>query len=261
MLCDNETSEATDGVTMTTITLRFYAQLNDFLAYRRRQVTFRHEFEGNPSVKDTIEALGVPHTEVALILANDEPVDFEYHPQAGDRISVYPAFGDIELPEAIRVRPEAGATQFVADVHLGRLAAYLRMLGFDTLYPEDYRDEELARIASEEDRILLSRDRGLLKRRIVRRGYAVRADDPWDQLAEVIERYDLYDAIGHAQRCASCNGSLEAVDKAEVFDQLPAKTREHYDEFQRCTVCGKLYWRGSHYEQIDQFVAKLLAER
>ena len=121
---------------MPAVTLRFYAQLNDFLAYRRRQVAFRHEFDGNPAVKDTIEALGVPHTEVALILANDEAVGFEYHLQDGDRISVYPAFGEIELPEAMRVRAEAGAARFVADVHLGRLAAYLRMLGFDTLYPD-----------------------------------------------------------------------------------------------------------------------------
>ncbi len=249
---------------MSSAQLRFYAHLNDFIAHKRRQVTFEHRFSGSPSVKDMIESLGVPHTEVAQILVNESAVDFNYHVQDGDRISVYPVFEALDLPDALSVQPQnqpTHDTRFVADVHLGRLAAYLRMLGFDTLYPDDYRDEELARISSVEDRILLTRDRGLLKRRIVERGYAVRADDPWEQLAEVIKRFNLYDAIEGFCRCVTCNGVLEDVDKADILDQLSDRTIQYYDTFRRCTACGKLFWRGSHYEQIDQFVEKLQRER
>ena len=247
---------------MAAASLRFYAHLNEFLAYKRRQIGFRHPFDGSPSIKDMIESLGVPHTEVALILVNSQPVDFNYHVLDGDWISVYPIFEHLALPESLTLQPEkAEEARFVADVHLGRLAAYLRMIGFDTLYPDDYRDEELARISSQEDRILLTRDRGLLKRRIVRRGYSVRATDPWQQLAEVIKRFDLYDAIAGFCRCVSCNGVLEAVDKAEIADQLPAKTADYYDEFRRCQNCRKIYWRGSHYEQMDRFIDHLLQAR
>jgi uncharacterized protein with PIN domain len=207
-----------------------------------------------------IESLGVPHTEVALMLVNGAPVDFAYHVLDGDRISVYPPFEHVDLPDMPDIQ-SSGEPRFVCDVHLGRLAAYLRMVGFDTLFPEDYRDEELARISSEEDRILLTRDRGLLKRSIVQRGYSVRATDPWQQLEEVIKRFNLYDAIERFQRCAACNGVLENVDKAEILDQLPEKTARYYDEFRRCANCGKIYWRGSHYEQIDQLVERMLRER
>lgn len=245
---------------MPTAHLRFYADLNLFLAHKNRQREFQHTFSGSPSIKDMIEALGVPHTEVALMLVNGNPVDFSYHVLDGDRISIYPPFehlGSIEAPDI----QAQGEPRFVCDVHLGRLAAYLRMVGFDTLFPEDYRDEELARISSEEDRILLTRDRGLLKRSIVKRGYSVRATDPWQQLEEVIRRFDLYDAIERFRRCAACNGVLEDVAKADILDQLPQKTAGYYEEFRRCTMCGKIYWRGSHYEQIDQLVERLLRER
>ena len=242
--------------------IRFYAHLNDFIAPKRRQVTFDHAFDGLPSVKDMIESLGVPHTEVDLILANGAPVDFNYHVLDGDQLSIYPVFEHLDLPREFSIQPDAQQeARFVCDVHLGRLAAYLRMIGFDTLFPEDYRDEELARISSEEDRILLTRDRGLLKRSIVKRGYSVRATDPWQQLEEIIKRFDLYDAIMAFRRCASCNGILESVDKAEIADQLPHNTAEYYDEFRRCLGCGKIFWPGSHYDQMDQFVERVIKNR
>ncbi len=246
---------------MPTARVRFYAHLNEFLAYKHRQMTFAHAFDGSPSVKDVIESLGVPHTEVALILANGQPVDFNYHVADGDTLSVYPPFEHLHLPDELTLQPPAADPRFVCDVHLGRLAAYLRMLGFDTLFPDDYRDEELARLSAEEDRTLLTRDRGLLKRRIVRRGYSVRATDPWAQLEEVIKRFNLYDLLAPFSRCAACNGLLHGVEKALIFDELPAKTAQHYDEFRRCSNCGRLYWRGSHYEQIDRLVERLLKER
>src|SRR5215213_10837849 len=123
---------------MAEATLRFYAQLNDFLPYSQRQIRFEHRFKGEPSIKDMIESLGVPHTEVSLVLVNSEPVDFQYHMQPGDRVSVYPTFTEIDISSLAPIRaPLPETVRFVADVHLGRLAAYLRMLGFDTVYPDD----------------------------------------------------------------------------------------------------------------------------
>jgi uncharacterized protein with PIN domain len=146
----------------------------------------------------------------------------------------------------------------VADIHLGRLVAYLRMLGFDTLYPDDYRDEELARISGEEDRILLTRDRGLLKRSQVTHGYYVRQTDPWEQLAEVLARFDLRSQIALVHRCVDCNGLLHEVDKSAIAGRLQPMTRQHYNVFWCCESCGKIYWKGSHFRQMEQFLARFL---
>jgi len=233
---------------------RFYAELNDFLPQERRFVTFTYPFDLSPSVKDAIEALGVPHTEVDLILANGESVDFSYVLRDDDRISVYPVFESIDITPLVRVRPRPlRQTRFVLDTHLGRLAVYLRMLGFDTLYRNDYRDEELARISSEERRILLTRDRGLLKRNAVTRGYCVRSTEPRQQLIEVLRRFDLFGSLAPFQRCLRCNGTLQPVRKEEVINRLPPRTRRYYDEFRICIRCGQIYWKGSHYQRMQRF--------
>ena len=183
-------------------------------------------------MKDVIESLGVPHTEVDLILVNGASVGFDYLVRDGDRVSVYPVFESLDITPLVRVRPQPlRETRFVLDIHLGKLAVFLRMLGFDSLYRNDYRDDELARISHAEGRILLTRDRGLLKRSLVTHGYLVRSDDPREQLAEVIHRFDLRDAIQPLERCLRCNGELEPVAKEEVADRLPPRTREHYDTF------------------------------
>jgi len=240
---------------------RFYAELNDFLPKERRQRSFIHTFLLSGSVKDMIESLGVPHTEVDLILANGRSVDFSYAVQNGDRISVYPVFEAIDIAPVLRVRPEPlREPRFVLDVHLGQLAVYLRMLGFDTLYRNDYRDEELARISNEEARILLTRDRGLLKRSIVTHGYCLRTTQPRQQLIDVIRRFDLRRAIAPFRRCLHCNAVLEPVDKAAIEDRLPPKTRHYYDEFWRCPQCDRIYWQGSHFERMQQFIAEVLPD-
>src|SRR6516164_651772 len=128
---------------MNQAAIRFYAELNDFLPEERRNQTIMHTFGVSGSVKDTIEALGVPHTEVDLILANGQSVDFSYRVRNGDKISVYPEFEAIDVSLAIRLRPvPLRRACFVLDTHLGRLAGYLRMLGFDTVYRRDYADRE-----------------------------------------------------------------------------------------------------------------------
>jgi len=237
---------------------RFYAELNDFLRPDRRMVTFCHPLEGRASVKDVIESLGVPHTEVDLILANGESVDFSYGVQDGDRISVYPVFETVDITPLVRLRPRPlREPRFVLDAHLGRLAAYLRMLGFDALYRNDYDDEELARISSTEGRILLTRDRGLLKRSVVTHGYCVRETDPRQQLVEILRRFDLFGAIAPFHRCLRCNGLLQPVSKEAISDRLPPRTRQHYDEFRICQDCGQVYWKGSHYERMQRFIERV----
>lgn len=238
--------------------LHFHDNLNDFLTPQRRNVIFAHSFEGAPSIKDMIESLGVPHTEVALITVNRAPVTFRYHVQHGDQIDVFPSCEHLNVAPEHSVRPPApDEVRFVADVHLGRLAAYLRMLGFDTLYPSDYRDEELARISSDEARVLLTRDRGLLKRSIVVYGYYVRQTDPWRQLDEVLKRFNLIGEILQFHRCTRCNTVLAAVDKASVEDRLTPETCKYYNDFRLCHQCGKVYWRGSHFERMDSFIERL----
>ena len=155
--------------------LRFYAELNDHLLPNQRFRTIEREFFVPASVKDLIESLGVPHTEVDLVLVNGESADFARLIRDGDRVAVYPVFESLDIRPELRLRPEPlRETKFVLDVHLGRLAAYLRMLGFDTVYGNIGSDQELARISSEQHRILLTRDRGLLKRSAVTHGYWLR---------------------------------------------------------------------------------------
>ncbi len=240
---------------------RFYAELNDFLPQARRQTLFTHPFDGRVSVKDMIESLGAPHTEVDLILVNGESVDFGYHVQDGDRVSVYPIFESFDITPLVRVRPRPlREPRFVLDVHLGRLVSFLRMLGFDALFPENYDDENLARISATEHRTLLTRDRGLLKRKMVTHGYSVRETDPRKQLAEVLRRFDLYGLIAPFSRCVHCNGLLEPVNKADVLDRLLPDTIRYYDEFRRCPACDRIYWKGTHYERMKQVIAEIMAE-
>ena len=237
---------------------RFYDSLNDFLPIERQQTEFSWRLKERGSVKDTIEGLGVPHPEVDLILVNGESVAFDYLVQDGDRISVFPQFTALNVTPVSQVQPPPLIEhRFVLDVHLGKLATYLRILGFDTLYRNDYDDDELADISSRETRILLTQDRGLLKRRIVTYGYAVRSPHPEAQLTEVIERFALQDAIAPLQRCPRCNGPLQRVAKPEVADQIPYYTRQTYDDFAQCQVCQQVYWQGAHYSRIQGLIERV----
>lgn len=240
---------------------RFYAELNDFLPPSRQHVTFVHGFELGGSVKDMIEALGVPHPEVALILVNGQPVDFSRKVQDGDMISVYPLWHSLEVVGDARVpdAPNLPQPRFVLDTHLGRLAAYLRMLGFDTLYHNDSCDEDLAQTSSREDRILLTRDRGLLKRSVITHGYYVRETEPRRQLAEVVFRFQLAAASDPWRRCLRCNGLLQPAEKKSIHDRIPEKTRQHYEDFWTCPDCDRVYWKGSHYTRMRQIMEHMLA--
>ncbi len=237
---------------------RFYAELNDHLASDQRYRTVVKEFLIPASVKDLIESFDVPHSEVELVVVNGESSDFSRLIRDGDRVAVYPVFEGMDVTPELRVRREAlRETRFVLDVHLGRLAAYLRMLGFDAAYRSCASDPELVRESVEQQRILLTRDRGLLKHSAVTHGYWVRETDSRKQAAEVVERFDLARQVRPFTRCMACNATLRAASKEEVRGRVPPRTWESCDEFQLCEECGRVYWRGSHYRRMRKWVEEL----
>lgn len=182
---------------------------------------------------------------------NGHPVGFAHRLADGDRVSVYPVFEAFDISPVSPVRPRPlRVVRFAADVHLGRLAGYLRLGGFDTLYRNDWDDRELAETAVAEKRIVLTRDRGLLMRAIVTHGHLVRETRPRAQLTEVLERFDLWSSLRPFTRCSVCNSPVEAVPKEEVVSELPARTARFYDDFRRCSGCGRLYWQGAHHRSL-----------
>ncbi len=239
---------------------RFYEELNDFLPPEQRKRTIFRRFNGHPGIKDCIEAFGVPHTEVELIVVNGQSVGFDYQLQAGDRVAVYPVFESFDVAPLVRLR-EAPLRRiaFVLDVNLGKLARRLRLLGFDTLYSNRYRDAEVADIAAAENRIVLTRDRRLLHAKRITHGYWVRSVHPEEQTAEVIRRFALQGQIEPFKRCLVCNGLLKPVEKSAVLDRLEPKTRLYYEDFYLCEGCGKIYCEGSHLQKMRQWCRAWLA--
>ncbi len=231
---------------VNTANLRFFDELNDFLPKDQREADIVVHFQQNPAVKHLIEALGVPHVEVGRLAANGEAVSLAERVHDGDRIEVRPA-----APGCL-IEP-----RFLLDSHLGRLAAYLRMSGFDCLYNNHYEDAELARILAEDIRILLSRDRRLLMRKVVQYGYCLRSLEPQEQLTEVVRRFDLADKIAPFHRCLRCNAPLEPVSKEAVLHRLEPLTKLHYEEFHICRDCDRVYWKGSHVERMQELIQRI----
>jgi uncharacterized protein len=237
----------------------FHAELNYFLPRHHKQVKISHFFEEKASIKDMIESLGVPHPEVDFINVNGEYVNFSYIVSDGDTINVYPISTRSLIIPSVSVLPKPlSIIRFVLDIHLGKLATSLRLLGFDTLYRNDYEDEKLAQISYSQERILLTRDKGLLMRSLVTHGYYVRNTNPEQQTIEVLQRFDLFEFISPFKRCLRCNGLLEPVDKQSIIDQLPETVRSQIDKFQSCQDCDRIYWQGSHYERLQQFIDRVV---
>ena len=245
---------------MSEATFRFYAELNDFLPPERRGREFTYRFLGSPAVKDAIEALGVPHVEVDLILVNGESVPFSFRLQDGDRVAVYPMFESLDISPLTRLRPSPlRHPAFVADVHLRKLARILRLLGFDVRFDPDAEDRKLVEISVKEGRILLTRDRQLLKHGALTHGYWVRADRPVEQAREVIRRFDLLGLIRPFSRCLECGGRLTPVKKEDVIDRIPPRTAAWLEEYVMCQRCGKLYWRGTHCRHLRHLISEVLS--
>lgn len=245
--------------TPNTAEFRFYEELNDFLPTDKRKQSFAYTFNGHPAVKDSIEALGVPHSEVELIIVNGQSVAFSYQVQNNDRVAVYPVFESLDITPLVRLRENPLRNPcFILDVHLGKLARLLRMLGFDTLYRNDYADQEIIDIAAREKRIILTRDLGLLKNSAVTHGYRVRSTHPEEQIREIVNRLQLHSLIQLFSRCMNCNGLVQPVEKSVIEDRLPPRTARYYQQFFQCSQCKNIYWRGSHYVKMLEKINNLL---
>jgi len=229
----------------------FHRELRDFFTEPGAAISVQYGFDGKPSVKDAIEAIGVPHTEADTIVVNGSSVGFAYHLTDGDAVSVYPASFSPELPARVTLRGDP-CPAFVVDVNLGKLARLLRMLGFDAAYRNDFGDREIAALAACESRIVLTRDRRLLRFKVIEHGYWLRSDDPRVQIREVVSRYDLTPLIKPFKRCLVCNGVIEPVEKEKVIERLEPRTKIYYEDFYTCNGCGKIYWKGSHYERMNE---------
>ena len=235
---------------------RFYEELNDFLAPERRKRSFALEIDRGRSVKDAIESAGVPHTEIDLVLVDGVSVGFDHVLRGGERVAVYPVFERLDIAPLVHLRPAPlRETRFVLDAHLGKLARHLRLAGFDSLWRNDYGDEEIVALSMAQRRVILSRDKGLLKRRAVERGHFIRETDSERQLAEVVRAFQLEGSVRPFTRCRECNALLRAVPRESVAARVPERIRAAFDRFSECPECGRIFWEGSHYERLRRMLA------
>jgi hypothetical protein len=240
-------------------TFRFHGALNDFLPVERRNAAFAYDFTGKPSVKDAVEALGAPHVEVNVITVNSVSVPFTAHLSDGDSVEVYPAEEGKSVSGAFHlIEPVYTEPTFILDVHLGKLARYLRLLGIDAFLGASLDDLGIVTEAARTGRIVLTRDVGLLKNGSVARGYWIRSRDPREQAREVVSRYGLTAFARPFSRCLVCNGIVMSVPKEEVAGNLPPGAARSYEEFHRCPCCRRVYWKGSHYERMEKMVGRFL---
>lgn len=244
---------------MNKVQFRFYEELNDFLPLEKQKICFTYSVSPKAAIKDVIESLGVPHTEIDLILVNGKSVDFSYQLQEEDYVSVYPVFEALDINQIVRLRPAPlRKIQFILDAHLGKLAKYLRLLGFNVEYDNNFSDETIATRSQNEKRIVLTRDVGLLKHKKISHGYWVRHTDPDKQVDEILKRFDLYKQCHPFTRCIACNGILEEVEKNQITENLPPLTQKYFNKFLRCHLCKKIYWEGTHYQKLKNWVHKKL---
>ena len=239
---------------------RFYEELNDFLPAGRRKVSFKQSFQGTPAVRDVIQAIGVPHTAIDLILVDGQSVDFAHRLEGNERVAVYPVFERLDISPLLRLRPQPlRRTRFILDVHLGKLARYLRMLGFDCAWCNEQEDADIIDQALAERRIILTRDIGILKQKRVSHGYWLRSTAPEEQLSEVVRALDLRGQLQPFTRCLECNGSIRPVHRAVLGALVDPAIAARFDRFWQCTSCHKVYWQGSHYRRMLRAVLSITA--
>ena len=244
--------------------LKFNGSCNDFLNGSQKDQWIEYQFDDQPSVKDTIEALGVPHPEVGAIhirqntersVNNTFWTGFDYLLKNKDSIEIYPN----PHPSALLPHKPQGELTFLLDVHLGSLARYMRMAGFDCLHEShDYGDQILAQLSHSNDYILLTRDIGLLKRTNIKYGRWIRNTETSQQFKEVIKHYELSQAFKPFARCVKCNGHISPIPKKNVQGNVPEGIFEMHQEFQQCKNCLQIYWKGSHYAKINQILESLV---
>lgn len=246
---------------MVTAIFIFHAYLGQLLKKELRGVsTFLHRIDRRASIKDVIESLGVPHPVIGSLTVNGREVGFDYILLDNDTVEASPLTPPLNpfIPTILRPEP-LEKLAFIVDVNAGRLALYLRMLGFDTIYGNDFRNGRIAEIAQSMNRILLTRDAALLKRKIIMHGYLLREQQPKRQLVEIVRLYDLSSRINPLSRCIPCNGLLIPTGKESIMNRLEPLTKKHYHSFDICGECGKIYWPGSHQGKIYAFIDDILA--
>ena len=228
----------------------FHGRLNDFLKRDQRGTSIIIKFRGQQSIKHFAVSLGAPHPEIGRVQVNGREGNVNDITQDGDQVDLYP------IENGCPIQP-----RFILDCHLGRLTAHLRMLGFDCLYQSDYEDPRMTEIAIQDNRILLTRDRRLLMRKVLQHGYCLRSLNSLEQLKEVLERFDLAGRISPFHRCIRCNHPLETVDKELIFHRLEPLTKKYFDEFHICPACSQIYWKGSHYEKMQNVVERIVSNQ
>ena len=244
---------------MPEATFRFYEELNDFLPKQRRKADFKAPFKGKRSIKDMIEALGVPHTEIDLILVNGNSVDFNYILQDQDRVSVYPVFESLNIKNVTRLRKiPLRRNKFIADINLGDIVKYMRVLGFDLYYDPLLSTRKIIEISKRENRVILTKSRKLLKFKEVSHGIFIRHGTATEQIRRIIDYLDIKDNIKPFTRCILCNTLLNIVAKEKILDRIPPKTKEFCDEYVQCPSCDKIYWKGTHFIHMKKVVRQIL---
>ncbi len=247
---------------LKTISIRCYAELNDFLPPERKQKDFTLPVKTPARVAEVIESIGIPLSEVDLVLVNNQPADPSHRVHHEDRLSIYPTFESFDISNLKTTHKEPlRTTRFILDAHLGKLAKYLRMLGFDTLYENDYGDDEIITIAREEKRIILSRDKALLKSPGIDHAYYVRATEKHRQLIEVVDKFDLCSQFRSFTRCMTCNSVLIPKNKKSVRDLIDPGVYGRFDEFFYCPQCRKVFWKGSHFERMERLVLDIIEKK
>ena len=259
MQFNNDRYKSSELALIKDFSFRVYAELNDFLAPGLRNKSFTHALKTPITVREAIESLGIPLAEVDLILINSEPAALNHSLHEKDYVSVYPVFESFDISEISKIRRRPlRESRFILDAHLGKLAKYLRMLGFDTLYQNDFGDREIIDIARKENRIILTRDKLLLRSKLVDHGYYVRETEKHAQLIEIVKKFDLYNQFRSFTRCMTCNAILVKKDKREIEDKIDADTARIFKEFFYCSFCDKVFWKGSHFERMEKLIISLL---
>jgi len=243
------------------LTLRFDNILRELLHRQYRDVgEIFYPLDRRASIKDIVESLGIPHTEIGSITHESKEFSFAHIPEAGETLEVYscPVGFDVTLPTLLRPDPFAEPV-FMVDINVGKLARLLRMAGIDTWYDPELAEAELARQAAAHDRILLSRNRDLLRRKIITWGHLVRAGQPEEQLLEVISLYGLQERLAPFSRCLECNTLLLPVEKSTILHRLEPLTKKYYQRFKRCPDCDRIYWQGSHHQHMQELMTQIQA--
>jgi len=240
------------------VTVRIYEELNSFLPESRQKRDFSFELEEGATIQQLLSNLELPLSQVDLILVNGESVGVSFPLKAGDRISIYPVFERLNIAPVLKIRPAPlRKPRFICDVHLGKLATYMRMAGLDADYRNNFSGRQLIQLSVELGKIILTKNRGLLKNKRITHGYLVIQNLPKLQLAEIISCFDLKQWCSPLSRCLRCNLPVHSISKDDAVGKVAPRVLEMHDQFMKCDGCSRVYWKGTHYESMMSWISRL----